>query len=139
MHPGSTMVVELQVLVNRCTKCNMQAGAFWKARGLGKDATFALMDQLKHYKDGEKPYDRPFKEGTTPREWWREVRDTASQQICMLAAILFSVVPHAAGPERIFSFMGWYKSKLRASMHVTTLARLTMIKQYHTQTMNVDG
>lgn len=32
-----------------------------------------------------------------------------------------------------------YKSKLRASMHVTTLSHLTKIKQYHMQRLNDDG
>ncbi|KAK9788871.1 hypothetical protein WJX73_009692 [Symbiochloris irregularis] len=43
------------------------------------------------------------------------------------------------GPERIFSYMGWYKSKLRASMHVPTLSGMTMIKQYNMQQLQDDG
>ncbi|KAK9799852.1 hypothetical protein WJX73_010543 [Symbiochloris irregularis] len=42
------------------------------------------------------------------------------------------------GPERIFSYMGWYKSKLRASMHVPTLSGMTMIKQYNMQQLQYD-
>jgi hypothetical protein len=97
------------------------------------------MDLLEDYRQGVSPFDRPYQEGMTPQEWWRGARGEATMSLFLLAMILFSIVPHAAGPERIFSFMGWYKSKLRASMNVTTLSRLTMIKQYHTQIMNVDG
>ena len=97
------------------------------------------MDQLKDYKDQTAPLERPYKPRMQPQDWRRAVRQESVQQICLLAAILFSIVPHAAGPERMFSFMGWYKSKLRASMHVTTLAQMTQIKQYHVQSMNADG
>ncbi|CAG8656551.1 3603_t:CDS:2, partial [Ambispora gerdemannii] len=75
--------------------------------GNTKNSCSELIAQLRNYKLHESPYNTPYLEGTdTPLKWWNTCFATQSQ-LQDFAIKLFSITPHAASCERVWSSVGW--------------------------------
>lgn len=48
-----------------------------------------------------------------------------------MAGVLLDVVPHAAGPERVFSQMGWYEGSTSSRMNTDTTGKKVAIKLHY--------
>ena len=108
-----------------------QALEIGKKRGYTKEQNLVLKDQLHSYKAGVvQPWSvalRQVTPKTVPAEFWVPLRGHA-RELVELALVLNSIVPHAAGVERMFSAMGWFQSGRRVNLGVGTTAKLTALK-----------
>lgn len=65
------------------------------------------------------------------KAWWEKLPTaSANVQLRSLAVLLFSIPPHAAGPERTFSLFDWVNAKRRNRLHADKTAKITTIKMY---------
>lgn len=93
-----------------------------------------LLSDFKDYKNGTKPFDGQFQEGDTVEVWWKRVaadQPAGSQKgIVEVARMVACVVPHAADPERAFSFMGSVHTQQRNRFKVSTVSVMAEMKSY---------
>jgi hypothetical protein len=81
--------------------------------GGGENSSNYLVNQLIAYKSQIKPYEFSYvSELYSVKTWWRiiEQKDNFIQK---LALKIFSIIPHNASCERVFSVLGWMCSKRR--------------------------
>jgi hypothetical protein len=95
----------------------------------------ALRQQLLAYQKNLPPFNQPWTTATTPRTYWKALdNDQDAPQasaICSLALRLHSVVPSAATPERVFSFVEiTTDSNNRHNLNVRTVHKMASVKQY---------
>lgn len=84
-----------------------------------------------HYGKYKAPFDLPTT-SLTCRDWWTTIeKDEDAVFVAELAGMLLDVVPHAAGPERVFSLMGWYEGSTSNSMAPSTTAKNVAIKLHY--------
>ena len=89
------------------------AGKLWKEWGHKKQSTGELYAQIRKYRLDQKPYNKSYSPTKdTPLNWWLTMND-GGNQLSRLAIKLFSVTPHSASCERIFSSLGWFFGKRR--------------------------
>ena len=100
---------------------------------MGTEAGLALGKELMEYKEQKVPYNTAYNSRLPAQQWWGQIRTGVTEPAYLLAVIILDMVPHAAGPERIFSYMGWFKSKLRNGLKPETVAGMVQIKQYCSQ------
>jgi hypothetical protein len=104
-----------------------------RKRKYSKQAITNLITQLQAYKAGMPPYDSPWPGSDTPwgmRVWWTCLASEATSVIVNLAVLLLDVVPHSAAPERLFSMLGWFHSKLRNRLTVG-LTGMMAVTRHH--------
>ena len=105
-----------------------------KARKYGQTDITLMLTDLKDYKNGTAPFDAPFHEGDTVEVWWKRIAAGQpvgrSRTIVILARMLACIVPHAADPERAFSFMGNVHTHQRNRFKVSTVGKMAEIKSY---------
>jgi hypothetical protein len=113
------------------------AGELWKEWGHKRNSTTELYSQIGKYRLGKKPYNRPYSsKHDTPLNWWLLIND-GKNQLSRLAIKLFSITPHSASCERIFSSLGWFFGKRRQRLQLKTLQSMAKIHRYslsHTKT-----
>ena len=64
--------------------------------------------------------------------WWSTVaKNPSAAVLAELAGVLLDVVPHAAGPERVFSQMGWFEGSTSSSLATSTTAKKVAIKMHY--------
>ena len=92
-----------------------------------------LLMQLSHYSDCIPPFDLAYTgPGFNCRSWWSTVgKDAAGAVLAELAGVLLDVVPHAAGPERVFSQMGWFQGGNSSLLAPSTNAKKVAIKMHY--------
>ncbi|CAB5157672.1 unnamed protein product [Rhizophagus irregularis] len=106
------------------------AGELWKEWGHKKNSTAELYSQIGKYRLGKKPYNRPYSsKHDTPLNWWLLIND-GKNQLSRLAIKLFSITPHSASCERIFSSLGWFFGKRRQRLQLNTLQSMAKIHRY---------
>jgi hypothetical protein len=99
--------------------------------GHSKISCAELISQLRNYKLNEHPYNIPYFPGNdTPLKWWNTCFST-QLQLQNLAIMLFSITPHAANCERIWSSIGWFYGKRRTRLSIQTIESLTKIHQFY--------
>jgi len=99
--------------------------------GNTKNSCSELIAQLRNYKLHESPYNTPYLEGTdTPLKWWNTCFATQSQ-LQNFAIKLFSITPHAASCERIWSSVGWIYGKRQTRLSIQTIEALAKIHRYY--------
>jgi len=84
--------------------------------GGGENSSAILIGQIASFRDNLPPYNDPFiSKYYTVVRWWNYVEQDEGEEnyIQQLALKIFSITPHNAGCERIFSVMGWYMNKRR--------------------------
>ncbi|GBB87817.1 hypothetical protein RclHR1_01430026 [Rhizophagus clarus] len=72
------------------------------------------MHQMKKYCKREEPFDIKMGATETPCTWWFSIEDSFPKDedyLVQLALKLFSITPHAAGCERVWSSLGWLYGK----------------------------
>jgi hypothetical protein len=100
-----------------------------------------MVVQLRAYRAGLPPFNQACTGGQTiwgVRAWWTSLNSEDTSNIVNLAILLLDVVPHAAAPERVFSMLGWYQSKFRNRLSVTTTGMMAVTRQ-HLQEMYTAG
>ncbi|CAF0778469.1 unnamed protein product [Didymodactylos carnosus] len=72
-----------------------------------------------------------------PTTWWSMIRDeTNGNSLKDIALQLFSIVPHAVMPERLFSMLDWQNTKRRNRLSPFTLESVSKIYTYHKNASN---
>ena len=102
-------------------------------RHFGEQEVGRLLAQLQMYKAGSPPFNKSSGgKGFNVRLWWATLPPNMhTDMIAKLAVLLIDIVPHSAGPERTFSITGWYHSKLRNRMRVSTNGKLAAAKLHY--------
>jgi len=78
-----------------------------------KQSAETLLAQIGEFRLNSKTYKSPYdSQVSTPLNWWKMCKPTPPY-IQLLAKKLFSIVPHAANCERIWSICGWMTRKRR--------------------------
>lgn len=110
-----------------------EAAKFGYLQGWDEEKINQLLSQLSKYSSYHAPFGLPASGiGFSPRMWWSTVGQNADGAVLgELAGVLLDVVPHAAGPERVFSQMGWYEGSTSISMNTDTTAKKVAIKLHY--------
>lgn len=93
-----------------------------------------LMSQLAAYRKQNPPYDLPFEFNTSPMIWWYCIDDSlprSQNHIAQLAIKLFSITPHAASCERIWSSLGWFYGKRRTRLGLEKIERMQKLAAFY--------
>lgn len=93
-----------------------------------------LMAQLAAYKRRIAPYDLQFEPNSSPMIWWYCVDDALLKDhnhISQLATKLFSVTPHAAACERIWSSLGWFYGKRRTRLCLEKVEKMQKLAAFY--------
>jgi hAT family C-terminal dimerisation region len=90
-----------------------------------------LNGQLRKYFDEYQPYNATyFPDHDTPYFWWNSIVDGRSS-LSRLAKTIFSITPHSASCERLFSALGWLFGKKRVNLNVKTVESMAKIYCYN--------
>ena len=93
-----------------------------------------LMAQLAAYKKRIAPYDLQFEPNSSPMIWWYCVDDALPKDhnhIAQLATKLFSITPHAAACERIWSSLGWFYGKRRTRLCLEKVEKMQKLAAFY--------
>src|SRR6266498_770021 len=69
-----------------------------------------------------------------PLIWWNLIKDKY-ENLQLLAKKIFSIVPHSASYERVFSALGWFYGKKRQRLSINNLESLFKIRHYNLTNM----
>ena len=90
-----------------------------------------MLAQLQKYFDKAKPYDSSYTVNQdTPYLWWNSIIDGRSS-LSRLAKVIFSITPHSASCERLFSALGWIFGKRRTNLCTETLESMAKIYRHN--------
>ena len=83
--------------------------------GGGSKSALALAVQMNNYDAFKSPYDFPYSDEfhQNPQSWWLGCK-TSNHFLQDLALYIFSIVPHSASCERVFSILNWFTQKRRS-------------------------
>jgi hypothetical protein len=97
-----------------------------------KDSAEILLSQLGEFHSQKTaPYNAPYSsQATSPLTWWDMCAPTPPY-LQLLATKIFSVVPHAASCERIWSICGWMVGKRRTRLSTDNLEAMSKIHSYY--------
>ncbi|CAB4463255.1 unnamed protein product [Rhizophagus irregularis] len=96
-----------------------------------KQSAETLLSQIGEFHLQANPYKLPYDSQTnTPLSWWRMCKPTPPY-IQLLAKKLFSIAPHAANCERVWSICGWMTGKRRTRLSVENLEAMSKIHSYY--------
>ena len=102
----------------------------WKDLGHSKSSGLEFNSQLRAYLDRRPPYKKMYSpDYDNPYNWWNSIIDGRSS-LSRLAMVIFSITPHSASCERLFSSLGWIIGKRRTNLDIKTIE--TMAKIYRT-------
>ena len=93
----------------------LTADQIFEKMGKLNDERRELMYQMKLYRTREKPFDIAFGITELPITWWSSIEDSFLKEedyLVQLALKLFSITPHAAGCERVWSLYGKRRHRL---------------------------
>ena len=93
-----------------------------------------LMHQMKQYRVREIPFDIEISASETPCTWWFSLEDNfpkGEDYLVQLALKLFSVTPHAAGCERVWSSLGWIYGKRRTRLGLNKIENMHKLSAYY--------
>ena len=85
-----------------------------------------VLSSLDLYENNVLPFTKAELDLVNPREFWKEL--VGHVQLRALAIKLFSIVPHSAEVERLFSSLGMIKSKSRNKLEIENLRQIAFIK-----------
>jgi hypothetical protein len=90
-----------------------------------------LISQLMRYKTNVTPYNMLYDdEFGTPLMWWLTCEDRYNH-LQRIAIKIFSVIPHSAGCERVFSHLGWMYGKTRQRLDLKRLEDMSKIHSFY--------
>jgi len=93
-----------------------------------------LMHQMRQYRACEPPFDIEIGVTEIPYTWWFSLEDSFNKgedYIVQLALKLFSVTPHAAGCERVWSTLGWIYGKRRTRLELDKIENMYKLSAYY--------
>jgi hypothetical protein len=93
-----------------------------------------LMYHMKKYRKREKPFNIEVGATETPDIWWLSLEDSFPKDedyLVQLALKLFSVMPHAAGCERVWSNLGWIYNKRRTRLGLNKIENMYKLSSYY--------
>src|SRR6266498_1894401 len=94
-----------------------------------------LISQLSEFKERNSPYGVRYDcRISTPLTWWNLIEDKY-ENLQLLAKKIFSMVPHSASYERVFSALSWFYRKKRKRLGINNLESLFKIKHYNLTNM----
>lgn len=109
----------------------VQAAELCADRGFGSTAIKVLWNDMDKYRSQQDPFSSVLAESDTPDMWWtRCSRQDPNQLLAKVARSVLSITPHAADPERAFSFMGMTHSSIRNRFKASTVGSMAQIKSY---------
>ncbi|GBC01819.1 hypothetical protein RclHR1_04340016 [Rhizophagus clarus] len=83
------------------------AAQIWQNNGGDKKSCNRLLAQMRNYELRHSPYNQDFdRQLETPMSWWLTIKNKYDY-LLMLAIMVFSITPHSAKCERVFSTLGW--------------------------------
>ncbi|CAG8711386.1 ribonuclease H-like domain-containing protein [Rhizophagus irregularis DAOM 181602=DAOM 197198] len=90
---------------------------------------------IRNYELKRSPYNQDFDNSIeTPMSWWYSIKDKYNH-LEELAIMIFSITPHSAGCERIFSTLGWLYGKRRQHLGLSTIESMAKIRSYYLSNM----
>lgn len=96
-----------------------------------KQSAETLLAQLGEFYLQAVPYNTPYaSQINTPLSWWK-MCIPSPPYLQLLAIKLFSIVPHAASCERIWSICGWMIGKRRTRLSVENVEAMSKIHSYY--------
>ncbi|CAB4393267.1 unnamed protein product [Rhizophagus irregularis] len=107
----------------------------WKNLGHKKTSGLELKAQLRKYLDQDNPYSAPYSNNDGPFQWWNYIIDGRSS-LSRLAKIVFSITPHSASCERLFSALGWMFGKRRTNLNVQTIECMSKIYTHNIHSLS---
>ncbi|CAB4444994.1 unnamed protein product [Rhizophagus irregularis] len=107
----------------------------WKNLGHKKTSGLELKAQLRKYLDQDNPYSAPYSNNDGPFQWWNLIIDGRSS-LSRLAKIVFSITPHSASCERLFSALGWMFGKKRTNLNVQTIECMSKIYTHNIHSLS---
>lgn len=110
-----------------------EAAQFAYLQGWEEEKINKLLSQLSKYGSYHTPFNLLASgPGFSCQSWWSTVGQNADgAELAEMAGVLLDVVPHAAGPERVFSQMGWYEGSTSSRMNTDTTAKKVAIKLHY--------
>ena len=94
-----------------------------------------LISQLSEFKERNSPYGVRYDcQISKPLTWWNLIEDKY-ENLQLLAKKIFSIVPHSASCERVFSALGWFYGKKRQRLGINNLESLSKIRHYNLTNM----
>ena len=93
-----------------------------------------LMHQMKQYRGRESPFDIRIGASEFPYTWQFSLEDNfpkGEDYLVQLALKLFSVTPHAAGCERVWSSLGWIYGKRRTHLGLNKIENMYKLSAYY--------
>ena len=94
-----------------------------------------LVAQMIKFKENQSPYNMDYiDEINTPMSWWSCIDDSPNHLKC-LAKKLFSIVPHSASCERIWSICGWMYGDRRTNLSMHHLEGMSKIHNWYLSNM----
>lgn len=103
--------------------------------GHKKTSGMELKRQLRDYLDQENPYNAPYSNLDNPYQWWNSIIDGRSS-LSRLAKLIFSITPHSASCERLFSALGWMFGKRRTNLNVQTVECMSKIYTHNIHSLS---
>jgi hypothetical protein len=96
-----------------------------------KQSAETLLSQLGEFHLQAVPYNSPYSSQiNTPLSWWK-MCPPIPPYLQLLAIKLFSIAPHAASCERVWSICGWTIGKRRTRLSVDNLEAMLKIHSYY--------
>ncbi len=100
-------------------------------REYGGTAIKGLWNDMEKYQSLAEPFNSELAKGETPDMWWTRLgRQETNRLLVKVARSILSITPHAADPERAFSFMGMTHSSIRNRFKPSTVGSMAQIKSY---------
>src|SRR6266542_4259612 len=94
-----------------------------------------LISHLSKFKERNSPYGVRYDcQISKPLTWWNLIEDKY-ENLQLLAKKIFSIVPHSAFYERVFSALGWFYGKKRQRLGINNLESLSKIRYYNLTNM----
>ncbi|GBC50085.2 ribonuclease H-like domain-containing protein [Rhizophagus irregularis DAOM 181602=DAOM 197198] len=125
--------IKNRILENYNHYCS--AGQIWRNNGGDKKLCNRLLAQIRNYELRRSPYNQDFDNSLeTPMSWWYSIKDKYDY-LKDLAIMIFSITPHSAGCERIFSTLSWLYGKRRQRLDLSTIESMAKIRSYYLSNM----
>ncbi|KAF8580655.1 hypothetical protein K439DRAFT_1415198 [Ramaria rubella] len=138
LHPLCRSLAISQVAKSRSLKDACQiGGAIAQKWGWTTTTTRKLLDDLKAYFAGKSLFTGGSKNA---REWWEQRAVTFEEHpLKSMTVTIFSLVPHSAEVERLFSNLGGIQSVRRSNLTVANFERLGKLRSHYTAILIQEG
>jgi hypothetical protein len=112
----------------------LTADKIFEKMGKSNSARRELMHQMKLYRTRQIPFDIDLGSTELPISWWISMEDNFNEgedYLVQLATKLYSVTPHAAGCERVWSNLGWVYGKRRNRLGLNKVENMYKLSAYY--------